>query len=234
MKGQCKDRKESLFGWERVSGCCFQGRGVASTTESYRDPRKVDYAKLQNGASEGGTRIWTGDLLICSQMLYPWATPPAVIWQSQLTPLCCCSYIWTLPTSAAPAMGSNTHGHSRLVLLLWNPTGLPLQVGGKIDSVTVFSPHPEVQRWRTSHPEAQSLRPTDPEAQRLRHSRVTRRKRRWLGTLPHCQTRVRARPALFVLLYLPFALRSRPPSPLLRCLSFLFPPPSKPLRALLS
>ena len=102
MKRQCKDRKESLFWWERVGGCCFQGAGVAWTTGSYRDPRKVDYAKLQNGTSEGGTRIWTRDLLICSQMLYPWAIPPDVIWQTQLTPLCCCSYIWTLPNSAAP------------------------------------------------------------------------------------------------------------------------------------
>ena len=32
MKRQCKDRKESLFWWERVGGCCFQGAGVAWTT----------------------------------------------------------------------------------------------------------------------------------------------------------------------------------------------------------
>ena len=25
---------------------------------------------------KGGIRIWTGDLLICSQMLYHWAIPP--------------------------------------------------------------------------------------------------------------------------------------------------------------
>ena len=36
---------------------------------------------------EGGTRIWTGDLLICSQMLYHWAIPPllAVFWQMLFT-----------------------------------------------------------------------------------------------------------------------------------------------------
>ena len=32
MKRQCKDRKESLFWWERVGECCFQGAGVAWTT----------------------------------------------------------------------------------------------------------------------------------------------------------------------------------------------------------
>ena len=123
----------------------FSGRrGCLNYRESYRDPRKFDYDtrlarawKLQNGTPEGGTRIWTRDLLICSQMLYPWAIPPAVTQWPQLTPLCFCSYIWTLPTSAVPTMGSNTHGHSRLVFVLWNPTGLPLQVGVTIDLVSL-------------------------------------------------------------------------------------------------
>ena len=26
----------------------------------------------------GGARVWTGDLSICSRMLYHWATPPCV------------------------------------------------------------------------------------------------------------------------------------------------------------
>ena len=36
---------------------------------------------------KGGTRIWTGDLLICSQMLYHWAIPPllAESWQMLFT-----------------------------------------------------------------------------------------------------------------------------------------------------
>lgn len=31
---------------------------------------------IQNRIWQGGTWIWTRDLLICSQMLYPWAIPP--------------------------------------------------------------------------------------------------------------------------------------------------------------
>ena len=29
--------------------------------------------------SEGGTRIWTRDLSICSRMLYHWAIPPYIV-----------------------------------------------------------------------------------------------------------------------------------------------------------
>ena len=34
--------------------------------------------KKQEYAISGGTQIWTGVLLICSEMLYHWAIPPAV------------------------------------------------------------------------------------------------------------------------------------------------------------
>ena len=34
---------------------------------------------------EGGTQIWTRDLLICSQMLYHWAIPPHKLWLHSIT-----------------------------------------------------------------------------------------------------------------------------------------------------
>ena len=58
---------------------------------------------------KGGTRIWTGDLLICSQMLYPWAIPPG------------CSRFWTSTNSQC----HNTQVCSRRQLpsILQEPVG---------------------------------------------------------------------------------------------------------------
>ncbi len=33
---------------------------------------------LESTITKGGTQIWNGDLLICSQMLYHWAIPPCI------------------------------------------------------------------------------------------------------------------------------------------------------------
>ena len=41
-------------------------------SNSLRDLRR----KKKKKRFEGGTRIWTGDLSICSRMLYHWAIPP--------------------------------------------------------------------------------------------------------------------------------------------------------------
>ena len=48
-----------------------------------------DHTRLQRlywlWASIGGTQSWTGDLLICSQMLYHWAIPPHKFWLHGIT-----------------------------------------------------------------------------------------------------------------------------------------------------
>ena len=38
----------------------------------------------KNYKEEGGNRVWTGDLSICSRMLYHWAMPPLMRWDVPL------------------------------------------------------------------------------------------------------------------------------------------------------
>ena len=145
MKGQCKDRKESLFWWERVGGCCFQGGGVAWTTgrvtgtqgSSTVTPGLLEPGNSKMEHQKGAPGFEPGTSWSAVKCSTPELYPLLLTYWPQLTPLCFCSYIWTLPTSAVLTMGSNTHGHSRLVFVLWNPTGLPLQVGVTIDLVSL-------------------------------------------------------------------------------------------------
>ena len=62
--------------------------------------KKRDFSGQENKIKKyrGGTRIWTGDLLICSQMLYHWAIPPiyaAILYLKYLKVLRYCNFFKT-------------------------------------------------------------------------------------------------------------------------------------------
>ena len=74
--------------------------------------------------SAGGTRIWTRDLLICSQMLYPWAIPPghSRFWTSTNS---LCHNTQVCSWQQSPSIFREPVGTCRTASLsnaLWSPT----------------------------------------------------------------------------------------------------------------